>query len=120
MEMGTLYIAFRNEGIYEGHAEIVGLPETGLAWTNEALVSFDCPTVVTSTRSAVLVHLMQSSVVKLTIYDVGGRLCGELFHGTLGAGDHNLPIRLRGASGTYFIRLEAGSVTETRRVVLVR
>jgi flagellar hook assembly protein FlgD len=64
--------------------------------------------------------------VDLAIYDVNGRLVRTLADGHLEAGPHALiwdghddADRLA-SSGIYFVRLHAGSRTDSRRVVLLK
>jgi hypothetical protein len=64
--------------------------------------------------------------VRLRIYDVSGRLVRMLVDGARSEGEHF--ERWNGmdsagrtvASGVYFYRLEAGSFTETKKMVLMR
>jgi len=64
--------------------------------------------------------------VRLTIYDVAGRLVSTLVDGPLAAGHHRL--QWRGvddrqqalASGVYFYRIDAGDFNQIRRMMLVR
>jgi len=64
--------------------------------------------------------------VSLKIYDISGRLVQDLVHENMAAGEHS--VRWMGrdnagksvASGTYFVRLVAGSETSVKSMVLVR
>lgn len=64
--------------------------------------------------------------IRLSIYDVGGRLVSRLVDGVVAAGRHDAVWQGQGrdgraaASGTYFSRLEAGGLVLTGRVMLVR
>lgn len=64
--------------------------------------------------------------VKLAIYDVAGRLVRELVNRTELAGAHSVTwggSDERGtpaASGVYFVKLSAGSVTRTMKMVLLK
>jgi uncharacterized protein (TIGR03790 family) len=61
------------------------------------------------------------SGVKLTIYDMLGREVAVLVDGAQEPGRHEVAFDARGlASGTYLYRLEAGSYSETKRMILVR
>jgi Right handed beta helix region len=70
--------------------------------------------------------LAASMPVRLTVYDVGGHRVAVLVNETRGGGPH--AVRWRGiddrgrpvASGVYFYRLEAGRVSETRKMVLLK
>jgi C1A family cysteine protease len=64
--------------------------------------------------------------VHLAVYDVRGRLVATLAEGEHEAGEHGLTWHGRDArgievgSGVYFLRLEAGGTTATRKMVLVK
>jgi len=64
--------------------------------------------------------------VRLRIYDAAGRLVRELANEIVPAGRHVVDwdgrnaIGVAAASGIYFYRLEAGSFTETRKMVLLK
>lgn len=65
--------------------------------------------------------LPRSIEARLVVYDLMGRQVQELLSGTLPAGRH--AVMMNGgdlSSGTYFITLQAGSLTQTRRIVLLK
>ena len=65
--------------------------------------------------------LPERSHVRLTVYDVTGRVVAELFNGERGAGHYSQVWNAGNvASGMYFFRLEAGQFHATRRMMLVR
>jgi hypothetical protein len=78
----------------------------------------------TSTR--IPFELVRAGRVTLAVYDVAGRRVRVLFAGSRGAGADQVEWDGRDdagravASGVYFCRLDAGSHSETRRMVLVR
>lgn len=65
-------------------------------------------------------------VVKLTIYDVTGRLVRLLAHGPMDAGVHALDWNgkdergTRVAAGVYVVKLQAGDKVLTHKVVLTK
>ncbi len=71
-------------------------------------------------------HLPASGVVKISIFDLSGRLIRTLMNQNQEAGNHT--IRWEGkddfgreaASGMYFARLESGNVVKTHKMVLLR
>ena len=66
-------------------------------------------------------ELPERSEVRLSAYDVKGRLVDDLFAGTLDAGRHSInwsPASL--SSGLYLIRMEAGGNVRMARGVMVR
>lgn len=59
--------------------------------------------------------------VRLSVYDVTGRLVARLADGIEAAGVHERVFAADGLpSGLYVVRLEAGATVETRRLVLLR
>jgi len=70
--------------------------------------------------------LPETSPARVEIFDVAGRRIRVLHSGSLGAGPHVLwwdgcdsegqPV----AAGSYFYRLQAGDVTDTRKMTLIR
>ncbi len=72
-------------------------------------------------------YLPNESTVKLSVYDIAGGLISRLVHmETQPAGYHTVEWKGKDekgravASGVYFYRLEAGSSTETRKLILLR
>jgi hypothetical protein len=65
--------------------------------------------------------LPQPGYVKLTAYDVTGRMVRRLTEGVLEAGEHRLLFDGSDlASGVYFVRLEMEGVQRTAKLMLVR
>jgi plastocyanin len=93
-----------------------------------ARAAFTRPPAPNPTRGALAfaIALPKSSPVSLTVHDVAGRIVARLQDGALPAGEYPFRWEGRGTdgrlvqSGRYFIRLEAGSVRETRPVSIVR
>lgn len=62
-----------------------------------------------------------SSFVKLNIFDINGRMISGLVNGNLQAGSYE--TEFNGAnftSGIYYYRIEAGSFTETKKMILMK
>jgi len=67
------------------------------------------------------VNLSQGGHVKLTVYDLRGRLVRTLQDGALAAGNHNFTFRGDGlGSGAYICRFETPQGVETQRIMLVK
>ena len=65
--------------------------------------------------------LPEAAEVDITLYDVMGRVVRRLVSGSRPAGFHQVSVDASGLpSGVYFCRMQAGSFTETRRLVLVK
>jgi hypothetical protein len=79
-----------------------------------------------SGSTAVSLFLPRPGRVSLAVYDVKGRKVGTLASGMLSEGRHSFEwdgTAARGrpaAQGVYFLRLEAGGLTVTRKIVVLR
>jgi hypothetical protein len=60
-----------------------------------------------------------ASEVSIVVYDIAGRRVATLEHGPQSAGTHEVSWSARG-SGMYFYRLQAGSVTLTKSVLILK
>ena len=75
---------------------------------------FNAATVVT-------IRVAGSAPVTLSAYNILGQQVGLLHQGVLSPGAHSIPFEADGlTSGTYFLRLQQGSQSDTRRVTLTR
>ncbi len=72
-------------------------------------------------RTVISFSLVAESHARLAIYDVRGQLVQELASGTFGPGEHSF-IWTAGdsPSGVYFYRLETKSMTDTRKMILLK
>jgi hypothetical protein len=62
-----------------------------------------------------------SSAVKLTVYDVTGRVIDELVNDVLNAGTYNADWNANNvSSGIYFYRIETIDFSETKKMVLIK
>jgi hypothetical protein len=79
-----------------------------------------------SVHTSVAFHLPAPGSVQLTVHDVRGRRVETLVEGFRNAGDHQLSWQGTdecGRSvtpGVYWLRLQCGSVTETKKITLVK
>jgi hypothetical protein len=65
--------------------------------------------------------IAKSSFVKLFIYDSKGAVVSELVNSNLQAGSYNYSFdATKLSSGVYFYRVEAGSFSETKRMILLK
>ncbi len=65
--------------------------------------------------------LPKDSHVSLVVYDIGGRKIATLMDGNCSAGKHSVDWNASEfASGIYFCRMEAGGVSETRKMTLLK
>ena len=67
---------------------------------------------------------MPGADVSMALYDISGRRVATLAEGHVGPGSHVATLAGPGlerlGSGAYFLRMEAGSFRETKRVVVLR
>jgi len=73
-------------------------------------------------RQAVLDYTLPSQTeVTIEVYDLLGRRVAQLVDGPRTAGRHEVSIQAdRWPSGTYFVRMQAGSASKTQRLTIVR
>ena len=70
--------------------------------------------------------LAAQGVVSLGVYDVAGRLVARVVDGTMPAGSHSVSWNgtdrggRRVANGVYFVRLDTESISQTRRLTVIR
>ena len=65
--------------------------------------------------------LAQTAEVRLVVYDLFGRAVKTLVHTQQAAGRYDVPFDADNlASGTYFYRIEAGSFSQTRKLILLK
>ncbi len=102
----------------------VAVAETGLALdATRMLTSHPNPF---NPRTTIEYAVPAAGAVTLAIYDPAGRLVHELVRSTLEAGRHTVTWDGRAASGAevasgvYTLRLTAGGLTESRRLVLLK
>ena len=63
-------------------------------------------------------QLAEPEKVKVSLYDVQGRMIEKLTEGTFSAGQHTVGINMQGhSSGIYFIRLSAGNTSYTQKLI---
>ena len=66
-------------------------------------------------------YLESQQNVKLRVFDVSGKEVGVLVNETLGNGEHNVPFSAENLSGgIYYYQLQAGELTSTRKMILLR
>lgn len=73
-----------------------------------------------SERAALEYALPEPTEVKIGLYDVLGRQVAQVVDARKTAGQHRAELRTASLpSGTYFVRMQAGSITKTRRLSVV-
>ncbi|MEO8512629.1 MAG: T9SS type A sorting domain-containing protein [Ignavibacteria bacterium] len=107
--------------IYRYNTSVIGLSENGsenLPAEFEIHQNFPNPFNPSTTISYTLVN---SGMVKIDIFDIGGKLIKELFNGYQPSGYHDINWNANDASsGIYFCRVSGGPVNKTIKMLLVK
>jgi hypothetical protein len=132
LHRGFAWVADGASGLWQ--LEVTGGPAprlqpasgaTAIAGAGPALGGLELAAFPNPSRGAATVSftLPQAGVAAIAVYDVAGRRLARVADGELAAGRHSVTWDGRDASGrpvaagVYLLRLEAGGVAETRRVV---
>jgi hypothetical protein len=111
-----------NESDYspEVSALVVGLQSNGENVPGEYSLSQNYPNPFNPTTT-ISYQLPKSSFVKLTIYDISGRLVDKLIDEKKNAGYYSVEWNAENVcSGVYFYRIEAGSFVAVKKGLLVK
>jgi hypothetical protein len=90
------------------------------------MLSFPSPNPLSGTRLSFWINLERSEKVRVSVFDVGGRLIGTLVNEALPAGSHPHSFNLdrmrshRLVSGIYFLCLDAKGTREVRKFLILR
>jgi len=69
----------------------------------------------------ILFNLNAPGYVRLTVYDLAGREVGKLLEGNYSPGSYRNTFDASAlSSGVYFIRMEAGDIRQTQKILLLR
>jgi hypothetical protein len=89
-----------------------------LPFRNELLPNFPNPF---NAQTTIVFELAQASPVRLEIFNVLGQRVQILVNAKFSAGKHVQPVHLSGeSSGIYWVRLQAGTFRQTRKILLLR
>jgi parallel beta-helix repeat protein/predicted outer membrane repeat protein len=101
-------------------SEDFGAAEMPLITHNSAFIISTSPNPFNPTTVASF-ELRAASHVNLKIYDTAGRLVATLVEGWRDAGEHQVTFDgAKLASGVYLARLQAGTFTQTQKLVLLK
>ena len=113
MNLGLFVLGFGNDvGVTNGNNEIAEGYELSQNFPNP----FNPSTTISFT-------IPKSSDVKLSVYDLGGRLVAELVNDTRPSGSYDVTFdagKYGISSGAYFYTITAGEFKETRKMLLVK
>ncbi len=100
-------------------------PDTSLGVPPGGLIAFDLAVFPNPAGRAGAAHLAfrlpASAPTRLSVHDLRGARVASVDYGVLGAGSHLLewsPGALR--PGVYFLRVDAGGLSATRRIAVVQ
>jgi hypothetical protein len=105
--------------------EIFSSAGTENGWADNSLQVAISPTPF-STHTSISFTLIRPGRARVTVYDVMGREVAVPFDGAISAGRHDVPWSTRGHDrqaldpGIYFVRIETGAETVTRKTVIAR
>lgn len=120
LESATIY-EYRLEALVANKAEVLG---TAAGSTLGAAKPFALraayPNPSRGGKVTFAFYLAEAATTELTVYDLSGRRVATPFRGPLGPGQHEVNAALGLAPGVYLYRLEAGGLSATRRLAIVR
>ena len=129
----TWYIYYNYIGNKEKAAEILG-KIADLENGNNGVVSVDNPTDLPTDYSlsqnypnpfnpttTIQYSIPKDEFVKLTVYDITGKVVKELVSGHKAAGRYSVEFNASSySSGIYYYRLEAGQFVDTKKMLLIK
>ncbi|HSG29114.1 MAG TPA: carbohydrate-binding protein [Candidatus Krumholzibacterium sp.] len=124
----VMRVVFDTDGINLNYIEIPGIPTGDLPGPhNSGYALHACYPNPFNPSTTISYDLPEEVAVDLSVYDVTGRLVRKLVDGAFtGAGTHRIVWDGRNEAGrvveagVYFYRLEAGTFSRTRKMVLMR
>jgi hypothetical protein len=127
--VGDLYVTRRSQGRFGQIAKSALCTIKHSQWTSRVCDARALPSELApypnnprpfNPSTTIGFALPKSAFVTLRVYDLLGRLVGELVNEKLGPGTYKTQWDARGlASGVYFYRLTAGEYVETKRLLLL-
>jgi len=121
-----LYAGTEGEGVYRLDGAGTGVSDDDSTWPDSAVHLHQSRANPFEGTAVIAFTLQTPANASVKVFNASGRLVRALLDEPRGAGEHSVIWDGRDdagrsvASGVYFYRLEAGSSTETRRMVLVR
>jgi hypothetical protein len=107
-------------GIYDC-SEAMGVPNHTPGSLPQTVTLYPCYPNPFNPMTTISFDLPVTSEVSLTVYNVNGQEVQTLVNDRVSAGSHNITFDgARLSSGTYFYTLNAGAVTETKKMMLLK
>ena len=101
---------------YNTSANGIKITQNNLPSEPELLQNYPNPFNPSTT---IVYRLSKPSLVKIILYDILGREVKDLFVGSQNSGEYNFRFDAEGlASGIYFYKLEAGTFSQTKKMIL--
>ncbi len=102
-----------------GSSNSDNIDEAGVRPVDFALMTIS-PNPFNSTAK-ISIELPEDETIKLSAFDIDGRLVDEIFSGQMSAGIYKFALTLEKApSGVYLIKMQTGGKTLTKRALLVK
>lgn len=116
---GILYV-LEDDGILIIKDDSLGVEET--KFTNKPMpINLTLLSNPSSNGIRIQYNIKLDAVINLSIYDMSGRCVKKLANGKQTKGIYNEKWDAKGmASGTYFVRLTVGNMTEVRKLILIK
>lgn len=102
----------------------LSMPSTGISNNNQIAEDFtlyqNYPNPF-NPSTIINYHLRKAQNIKLSVYDVNGKEVTKLYSGFQNAGTYSLNWNAENfAAGIYYCRLEAGSLIDVRKMILIK
>ncbi|MBI3512338.1 MAG: T9SS type A sorting domain-containing protein [Bacteroidetes bacterium] len=112
------YVDVSNSSCVDTNCTSVTVTATGINTADAISRSFKCVPNPVSSSTQIDYALSMSASVNIRVYDVLGNEVAVLENGTVAAGQHIINWNTDGLSkGVYFIRMQAGDISTTIKVV---
>lgn len=115
---GTVVVGTHGRGAFSGTLPTTGIEEPAVPVQTALLPNYPNPFNPSTT---IRFRLSRSGPATVAVYSIQGERVATLLNGVREAGEHQVVWEPRGvASGAYVCRLEAGTVTQSRKILYVR
>jgi len=117
------------EGVYIDDIEVVGTPGAGAdgmvnSGTNLIISDYTSMNIKPNPfnpTTYINYQLSENADVKLSVYDISGRMVANLVDGFQSAGEHNITFDGSNlASGIYFAKLQSNGSTKVQKLLLIK
>lgn len=114
------YAVGTNGAVYKYNSSIIGINNSHTQVPETSMLFQNYPNPF-NPATTIEYYLSRPSMVKISVYDVTGKLVKQLYDGLKPVGNHTLRFDASGfSSGLYLYKLEAGDYSETRKMVIIK